>query len=262
MQTDNDNGNDNLSDSKAGASASQAVRALLGLRELILGGDLAPGARISELWVVERLGVSRTPIRAALIRLQEEGLVEPIPSGGFAVRSFAESEISDAIELRGTMEGMAARLAAERGVGQTILSGLRDCITQIDTALTGELTAVKFSTYVDLNARFHQLLAEAAGSPLVARQIEKVMNIPFASASAFVMVQSIDESAREMLLLAQAQHRSVVEAIELREGARAEALMREHSRIANRNLKIAMQNQQAMSQVLGGSLIRRAGRPA
>lgn len=88
------------------------------------------------------------------------------------------------------------------------------------------------------------------------------MNIPFASASAFVMVQSIDESAREMLLLAQAQHRSVVEAIELREGTRAEALMREHSRIANRNLKIAMQNQQAMSQVLGGSLIRRAGRPA
>lgn len=257
-----DTDHDNASDGKAGTSSSQAVRALLGLRELILGGELPPGGRISELWVADRLGVSRTPIRAALIRLQEEGLVEPIPSGGFAVRSFAESEISDAIELRGTMEGLAARLAAERGVSSRLLGAMRDVIAQIDTALTGELTAVKFSHYVDLNARFHQLLVDACGSALVARQIEKVTNLPFASASAFVMVQSIDESAREMLLLAQAQHRAVVEAIEQREGARAEALMREHSRIANRNLKIALQNQQAMSQVLGGSLIRRAGRPA
>lgn len=258
MNTDNDN----LSDSKGGASASQAVRAQLGLRELILGGELAPGARISEVWVAEHLGVSRTPIRAALIRLQEEGLVEPIPSGGFAVRSFAESEISDSIELRGTMEGLAVRLAAERGVSQSLLNVLRDVLAQIDTALVGELTAVKFSQYVDLNARFHQLLIASCGSALIARQTEKVANLPFASASAFVMVQSIDESAREMLLLAQAQHRAVVEAIEQREGTRAEALMREHSRIANRNLKFALQNQQAMSQVLGGSLIRRVGRMA
>lgn len=257
-----DTDNENKSDSKGGTSASQAVRALLGLRELILGGELPAGSRISELWVVDRLGVSRTPIRGALIRLQEEGLVEPIPSGGFAVRSFAESEISDAIELRGTMEGLAVRLAAERGVSASLIKAMRDVIAQIDIALTGELTAVKFSRYIDLNASLHQLLAEACGSALVSRQIEKITNLPFASASAFVMVQSIDESSREMLLLAQAQHRAVVEAIEQREGTRAEALMREHSRIANRNLKIALENQQAMSQVLGGSLIRRAGRPA
>ncbi|GAB7545162.1 hypothetical protein CS8_048410 [Cupriavidus sp. 8B] len=86
------------------------------------------------------------------------------------------------------------------------------------------------------------------------------MSIPFASASAFEMVQSVEESAREMLLLAQAQHRSVVEAIECREGARAAALMREHSRIANRNLMVALQNQKTMSKVVGGNLIRRGGR--
>ena len=62
---------DSKSPGTAQAAASQTVRALLGLRELILGGELAAGARISELWVVERLGVSRTPVRAALIRLQE-----------------------------------------------------------------------------------------------------------------------------------------------------------------------------------------------
>jgi GntR family transcriptional regulator of vanillate catabolism len=70
-------------------------------------------------------------------------------------------------------------------------------------------------------------------------------------------VQSIEEGAREMLLIAQAQHRAVVEAIENREGARAEALMREHARIAHRNLRLALQNQKALSRLLGGNLIRR-----
>ena len=94
----------------------QTVKALLGIRELILSGELPPGARISELAVVERIGVSRTPVRAALARLQEEGLLEPIASRGYAVRAFSEVEIRDAIEVRGTLEGLAARFAAERGV--------------------------------------------------------------------------------------------------------------------------------------------------
>ena len=246
-------------DEKSSSHSSQTVRTLLALRELILGGELAPGARISELWVVERLGVSRTPVRAGLIRLQEEGLLEAIPSGGFAVRSFSESEICDAIELRGMLEGFAARLAAERGVAQATLRQLQSCVDQIDEALIGELTPEKFSTYVTLNERFHRLLAAASQSTLAERQIEKVMSLPFASASAFVMVQAIDEGARDMLLLAQAQHRAVVEALENREGSRAEALMREHSRIAQRNLKLALQNQKVMSRLLGGALIRRIG---
>ena len=72
-------------------SASQTVKALLRLRDMILAGELEPGRRISELWVVEKLQVSRTPVRAALIRLQEEGLLEEIPSGGFSIRSYSPS---------------------------------------------------------------------------------------------------------------------------------------------------------------------------
>lgn len=246
-------------DVKQGASASQTVRALLGLRELILGGELAAGARISELWVVERLGVSRTPVRAALIRLQEEGLLELIPSGGYAVRLFSEHEIRDAIELRGTLEGLAARLAAERGVSQTTLHQMQACVEQIDAILSGELTEEKFSAYVQVNERFHRLLAAASGSTVVERQLEKVMTLPFASPSAFVMVQSIDPGGRDVLVLAQAQHRSLLQAIQSREGTRAEALMREHSRIAHHNLKSAFDNQKAMTKLLGGNLIRRPG---
>lgn len=238
-------------------NTSQTVRAQLGLRELILGGELAAGARISELWVVERLGVSRTPVRAALMRLQEEGFLDPIPSGGYAVRSFTENDITDAIEVRGTLEGLAARLAAERGASQHILRDLKQCVADIDQVLQGEMNADRFADYVEANERFHALLAQACGSEVVERQLQKAINLPFASPSGFVMVQSVAPDARDTLILAQSQHRAVVEAIEQREGARAEALMREHARIAHRNLRSAFGNQKAMTQLQGGSLIRR-----
>src|SRR5215475_6198315 len=93
---------------------SQTGRTLLNLREMLLRGDFQPSERISELALVAKLGVSRTPIRLALDRLAHEGLLEPTPSGGFVVRQFTREDLWDAIETRGVLEGMAARLAAER----------------------------------------------------------------------------------------------------------------------------------------------------
>lgn len=244
---------------RAPGTASQTERALLGLRELIVEGHLLAGARISELWVVDRLGVSRTPVRAALIRLQDEGLLEPIASGGFAVRSFTVSEIGDSIELRGTLEGLAVRLAAERGVDAVHLQKLHACVDEIDMLLADELTDDTFSAYVDANRRLHALLAAACNSGVIERQIGRAMTMPFASPSAFVMAQSIDARARDMLRIAQSQHRAVVDAMERREGARAEALMREHARIAQHNLHAALENQKIMTRVPGGKLIRLPG---
>ena len=93
---------------------SQTVKAKLGLRELVLDGAFAPGERVPEIELAKRLGVSRTPLRLALSTLAHEGLLEPLPGGGFVVRSFTRADVSDAIELRGVLEGTAARLAAER----------------------------------------------------------------------------------------------------------------------------------------------------
>lgn len=240
--------------------ASQTTRALLSLRDLILDGALPAGERISELALVERLGVSRTPVRAALLRLQEEGLLDAIPSGGFAVRAFSEEEIHDAIEVRGTLEGLAARLAAERGVSATDLVQLKDCLVQIDAVLAdSELSEANFSAYIELNARFHALLAELPRSQVVRRQLERAMSLPFASPNGFVEVQAAAPDARDVLLMSQTQHRLVVEAIEQRQGARAEALMQEHARTAHRNLQNAMRSQKVMKLLPGGSLIRQRG---
>ncbi|TFZ07813.1 GntR family transcriptional regulator [Ramlibacter humi] len=229
-------------DPAAEDGGSQAVKAQLRLREMILAGELPGGSRIAELTVVEMLGVSRTPIRAALMRLEQEGLLEALPGGGFGVRTFSERDVADAIELRGTVEGLAARLAAERGAPAQALAEARECLDGIDAVLARRaLDDEAFGQYVKLNARFHQLLAELSGSSVLAREIERVVRLPFASPSGFVVVQANSGRARDMLIVAQDQHRQVLEAIERREGARAEALMREHSRIAQRNLREAVQ---------------------
>ncbi len=226
------------------AGASQAVKAQLRLREMILAGDLPGGARITELAIVEELGVSRTPIRAALMRLEQEGLLEVLPGGGYAVRSFSEREASDAIELRGTLEGLSVRLAAERGASPEVLKNARACLAQIDRVLVEpSLNDEAFLRYVTLNQQFHNLLSEMAGSELIARELDRVVSLPFASPSGFVVLQADSPGARDMLVVAQDQHRQVLEAIEGREGARAEAIMREHSRIAQRNLRNAVQGQ-------------------
>src|SRR5215470_15524764 len=123
---------------EADRSVSQTVRAQLSLRDQILSGALRPGERISELQAVETTGVSRTPVRMALVRLEEEGLLEAIPSGGFMVKAFSERDILDSIELRGVLEGMAARFAAERGVSARDLEPLKESLSELDQLVARE----------------------------------------------------------------------------------------------------------------------------
>jgi len=222
-------------------TSSQAVKVQLRLREMILAGELKAGSRITELAMVDKLKVSRTPIRAALIRLEQEGLLQQMPTGGFAIRQFSEADVADAIELRGTIEGLAARLAAERGVAAEDLAQAHQCLDDIDHVLSQSvLNEEAFSTYVRLNAQFHVVLARLSGSSVLQRDLERVGGLPFASPSGFVGVQANTAKARDMLIVGQDQHRQILEAIANREGARAESVTREHSRLAQRNLRDAV----------------------
>lgn len=225
--------------------AAQSQRALMGVRDLIVSGEIRAGSRLSELALVERLGISRTPLRAALARLGQEGLVEAIPSGGYAVRSFTREEVIDAIELRGTLEGLALRLAAERGVAPARMSELQRLLDGIDEALHGSVEDMDFDGYVDLNASFHEKLWGLA-SQTIRREIERVTSLPFASPSAFLDKQSNVEAFRRSLYGAQTQHRAMVEAISLREGGRAEALAREHARLARQNLEFVLDQDRSL----------------
>jgi GntR family transcriptional regulator of vanillate catabolism len=232
-----------MNEREADRSVSQTVRAQLALRDMILSGKLRSGERISELQAVEITNVSRTPVRLALVRLEDEGLLQAIPSGGFMVKAFSERDILDSIELRGTLEGLSARFAAERGASVRSLEPLKECLADLDSLVKQDPISVEaFSAYVAMNARFHALLNDLSGSAPVTRQIDRVAAMPFASPSAFVMAQSALPEAHNILLIAQEHHRIVVDAIENREGARAEAIMREHARLAVRNLRLALRS--------------------
>jgi GntR family transcriptional regulator, vanillate catabolism transcriptional regulator len=235
-------------------ATSQSVRALLNLRQLLLGGEFAPGERMSELPLVERLGVSRTPLRLALVALEHEGLLRLLPGGGYVVREFTQEDIHDAIELRGVLEGTAARFAAERGVGQRELRAL----VELNDRIREEVHRAdyeSFERYVGLNERFHELLLDYADSPILRRALAGVVSLPFASASAFVLAEAELPESREILVVAHSHHEAIIRAISGREGARAEAVGREHARLAQTNLEVVLRHRDLFERVPGAALV-------
>jgi GntR family transcriptional regulator of vanillate catabolism len=135
----------------AANDASHSARALLRLREMLLRGEFRRGERLTELALSARLGMSRTPIRRALERLSHEGLLEESQSGGFVVRQFTVDAVWDAIEIRGVLEGAAARLAAERLENDRELDTLRQYRDAMDTLRKPIPDVEAFSRYLDLN---------------------------------------------------------------------------------------------------------------
>jgi GntR family transcriptional regulator of vanillate catabolism len=218
--------------------SSQTVKATLGLRQLLFDGAIKPGERLVELMLVERIGVSRTPLRLALMTLEHEGLVETLPGGGFAVRAFTRGDVDDAIELRGVLEGTAARFAAERLESKRELADIRHTTDQLDEILReSPLDTVE---YVPLNEAFHAQMLELAKSDVLAREVSRVVALPFASPSAMLAGQTQLPGWREILVVAQHQHRAMLDAIEAGDGARAEAVAREHARLSRQNLDLAV----------------------
>lgn len=237
------------------ANKTQIMRALLRLRELILNGEFKPGERMAELPLVERVGVSRTPLRLALAALEHEGLLRRRKGGGYVVREFTLADITDAIELRGVLEGTAARFAAERGIARRELRALRT-INEGIHQLVHRTDYESFEQYVELNERFHARLIRIASSPLLQRALEAIISLPFAGASsALILAEAELPESRDILVIAHRHHHSMTEAIERREGARAESIAREHARLAIANLEVVMNHTDVLERMPGASLL-------
>lgn len=221
-------------------ASNHTTRALTEIRKRILSGELAGGERLFEVPLAEALGISRTPVREAMSRLAEEGLLERAKATGFVVRAFGLEDVIDAIELRGVLEGTAARLAAERGADPALLEEMTAVVARLDGCFAGAGAGVDFEAYSDGNAAFHKVLTRLAGSKILEWEMDRVVHLPFASPSAFLPDKINLEGRQASLVLAQAQHREILAAIVAREGARAEALAREHARTARRDLEEAM----------------------
>ncbi len=235
----------------------QVLRAVLRLREMILSGDLPPTQRVAELHLVGTVGVSRTPLRLAMERLEHEGLLARRPGGGFVVREFTFREVQRAIELRGSLEGMACRFAAARTLSEKALAPIRETLEGIHAVLQGGTQSLEASArYADLNARFHAQLIELADSPLLSRLVEQVVSVPFTGPSALIRVHATAAEEYRISIAAEDQHRTIVEAIAQGDGARAEAVAREHARLALRHLEAAARDRESFRRLPGGTLVR------
>jgi GntR family transcriptional regulator of vanillate catabolism len=218
--------------------ASQQSRVTVQLREMILNGTFAPGQHLTEVALARALGVSRTPIRYALGVIEQEGLVTGIPHRGFRVEQFSVQDIHDAIELRGVLEGMAARLVVERGRQHELVLHLRTLIDAGDRILDGRLGHGGFvGEYDRMNREFHSAIVRAAGNRALENALRQNDKLPFAAAGAIALREPMH--IREFIVRGQQDHHALIEALEQSAGARAEALMQEHALITKRALGLA-----------------------
>ena len=222
---------------------------------MILSGDFEPGERVSEAPFTALLGASRTPIRLALERLAHEGLLDPYPTGGFIVRTFTLEDVWDGIEIRGVLEGAAARLAAERLASDAELDGLRK--SQDDMDALREPTPDTLPQYLELNDRFHDEILRLAKSLTFKRSLERLLSMPLASRQALVSLRMRFPEASNIFIVGRDQHLRIIEAIAKRQGARAENLAREHAEITRRALEFALAHAHELSAFPGGTLIQR-----
>ena len=233
---------------------SQITRTVLRLREMILSGEFSPGERVSEAPLTGRLGASRTPIRLALERLAHEGLLDPYPTGGFIVRKFTLEDIWDGIEIRGVLEGAAARLAAERLSSDRELNALRQYQNDMDAL--HEPTSETLPQYLERNDRFHDEILRLAKSLTLKRTLERLLSMPLASRQALVSLRMRFPEASDIFIVGRDQHQRIMEAIAKRQGARAENIAREHAEITRRALEFALAHAHELSALPGGKLIQ------
>lgn len=219
-------------------SATAPAGVVAALRNLIVSGRYKAGERLAELPLAEELGVSRTPVRLAVRTLEHEGLLERSGRRGYAVRAFSEADVRCAVEVRGVLEGLAARRLAERGMTPEVRAQLAACLDDGERVLAkGVLVPDDVGAWSRLNETFHRTIARATDSRVVADAIERNNRLPFASSDSITVDRGALDREYEKLRIAQLQHRLVFEALEAGEASRVEGLMREHAYIGVRYLR-------------------------
>ena len=162
--------------------------------------------------------------------LAAQGFLEPVGKRGFVVASFGEREIFEALDLRATLEGWAARKIAEEGASDELLSKLDKCLAEGDQLFArGAVSLEDESRYGRMNQRFHSLFIDACNSTVLSAFMERLEHVPFVAPSVIVFDQIGLRSAYDMLHRAHGFHHSIVDAIRAGDGARAEFLFREHA---------------------------------
>jgi DNA-binding GntR family transcriptional regulator len=200
-----------LTREKRTGSAYQDIKAM------IIEGTLVPGEMILEQELAERLEMSRTPVREALIRLEQEGLLEIKPRRGARVLPVSVDDMREIYQLLTVLEATAAKAAATRGVSPSELAALEQAVTDMDASLAID----DLNAWAEADARFHARLVDASGNHrlivFVATMVEQSQR-----------VRRLTLHLRPRPTGSNEDHRAVVEAIRARDPVTAERIHHRH----------------------------------
>ncbi len=194
------------------------------LEEEILSGKLAAGEALTELALSKRLGVSRTPIRAALHRLEKEGLIQIAPNKGAVVRGVSEEDLVDIYKIRMRLEGLASREAAAK-ISEEDIRSLRDFVELSEFYISkGDAEHLK-----ELDSEFHNIIYKASGNRLLSKTLSELHR----SIRGYRKLSLTVPSRLERSL---AEHKSILAAIERGDADEADRLTSEHIEASLNNL--------------------------
>jgi DNA-binding GntR family transcriptional regulator len=210
---------------RGGTRVTNTDRAYIELRRRILAGQLTAGSMHLEEALAAALAMSRTPVREACIRLEQEGLVEVRPRFGVLILPVSAADMAEIYELLTTLEALAARRAAERGVAAEALLSLEKTVAAMDAALAAD----DLAAWAEADRAFHDRLVALAGNARLAGVVATFMDQAHRA-----RMQTL--ATRPRPAASNRDHRAVLEAIRRGDGAAAEAIHRRHREESGRML--------------------------
>ena len=208
--------------------ATAAETAYEALKQRMVGGAYAPGAQLKEEHLARELAISRTPVRAALKRLVDDGLATADPNRGVRVAEWTEFDIEETFDLRGLLESHAAELAARRA-GPALANLLDDLNERMDRAIRKGGSELP-ERLQEINARFHRAILEASGSPRLRSILSTLIDMPIVLRSHFI-------STPQDKLQSLNHHRDLAAAVRAGDGELARQVMQLHLRIASHRFR-------------------------
>lgn len=194
------------------------------LRQAILKGELEPGERLMEIQLAERLGVSRTPIREAIRKLELEGLVLMIPRKGAEVAEISEKSLREVLEVRRSLEELSIELACQR-IREEGINELEEAEEAFAQAVkTGEIM-----TIAESDERFHEVIYAATANSRLVQIVNNLREQMYRYRLEYIK----DEDKRQILVV---EHEHILRAVRSRNIAEAKNAVREH--IDNQQLTI------------------------
>lgn len=186
------------------------------LRDAIITGELEPGTRLMEIQLAEKMGVSRTPIREAIRKLELEGLIVMIPRKGAHVANFTAKDIEDVLEIRAALEALSTRLACNRLTNEDF--------AQLEVAIKEYSKAAKnqdVDGMIKYDIEFHDIICKATGNEKLVQMFANVKEQVERYRVAYL--KNKDENVR-----VEKEHREILKALKERNGEKASKLTIDH----------------------------------